>query len=391
MNTSQALRVIESLRYGIPPNGFVRDFTVGRKNEIDDLANILKADDGTALLINANYGSGKTHLLRYISELALDLNYAVSHVIIDSNSGVRFNRMDQIFGAVCRNIVIPKSNGVKGIRSFFDYLLKPANEKNSFWDEVSNYGKWDYSNTFDSPAVFIALRAWVFGGQSTHDIIEDWFYQPETYNAQRKKLYNDLINSLRKYFREARPEYKFYHDDIFKFKPRGYEQCWAALRDFNGLAKAFGLKGLIILFDEFEDVITNLKLINHQETAFWNLFYFYSGKKYPGKTFYAVTPAFVNKCKQRFQEKGRWDFDFSRFEALPQYEMSPLSIEHLEELSNMILIAHGIAYDWEPDLIMKQAQLKQIIEKAACMQIQDQARQVIKAIVEALDVLYEEL
>ncbi len=391
MDSAQAQKIIESQRYGIPPNGFVKDFTVGRKNEIDDLANRLKADDGTALLINANYGSGKTHLLRYISEVALDLNYVVSHVTIDSNSGVRFNRMDQVFGAVCRNILIPKNNGVKGIRGFFDYLLKPANGQNSFWDEVSNYGKWDYSNTLDSPSVFIALRAWVFGDQSTHDIIEDWFYRPETYNAQRKKLYNDLIGSLRKHFREARPEFKFYHDDIFKFKPSGYEQCWAALRDFNELAKAFGLKGLIILFDEFEDVITNLKRIDLQEAAFWNLFDFYSGKKYPGKTFYAVTPAFINKCKQRLQERGRWDFDFSRFETLPQYEMSPLSNEHLEELSNMIVTAHGIAYDWEPDLIMKQAQLKLIIEKAARMQIQDRARQVIRTIIEALDVLYEEL
>ena len=37
MDVSQAQRIIESLRKGIPPDGFVRHFTVGRKAEIDDL------------------------------------------------------------------------------------------------------------------------------------------------------------------------------------------------------------------------------------------------------------------------------------------------------------------------------------------------------------------
>lgn len=104
MNAVQARRVIESLRKGIPPDGFVRYFTVGRKREINDLTSRLQAKDGTVLLLKANYGSGKTHLLRYIREEALERNYAVSTVTLDSSSAVRFNRMDQIFGAVCRNM-----------------------------------------------------------------------------------------------------------------------------------------------------------------------------------------------------------------------------------------------------------------------------------------------
>ena len=390
MKVMHAKHIMESLRLGTPPDGFVKQFTVGRQEEINDLVHRLHDGEGTVLLINANYGSGKTHLLRYISEEALNLNYIVSNVTIDSNSGVRFNRMDQIFGAVCRNIRLPQKPGGTGFRHFFDFLMEPTNENNIFWDEMSNYGRWDYSEVLDAPAVFIALRAWIFCNADTRDLIEDWFYNPEAYRVQRQKLYGELISNLRKYFRDPRYQQKFYDDGIFVFNLRGYDQCWAALRDFNHLAQRFGFKGMIVLFDEFEDILTNLGNIAYQEAAFWNLFEFYSGKKYPGKTFYAVTPAFIVKCKQRLLEKGRWDFDYSRFEKLPQYEMSPLETEHLEELSLRILVTHGIAYDWEPDLVMKYSQLKRLVNEAAQMQMQDRARHVIKTVVAKLDELLEE-
>ncbi|NLJ38123.1 MAG: DUF2791 family P-loop domain-containing protein [Candidatus Atribacteria bacterium] len=391
MDSFQAQHIIESLRLGIPPEGYVRQFTVGRTKEIEDLIKRLQVHNETAVLLMANYGSGKTHLLKYIREESLERNYAVSTVTIDSNSGVRFNRMDQIFGAVCRNIEIPQSPGQKGLRSFFNFLVGEINKKNdeSIWQEISNNWKWDYSEVLNSPAIFIGIRAWATGNDKAADIVEDWFFQPWQYKAKLKKLYTQLIENLRPFFRDPRPDWKFYTDQVFTFDSNGYSQSWAALSDLNILALYSDLNGLIILFDEFEDVITNLKNVAHQEAAFWNLFHFYSGKKYFGKTFYAVTPAFVEKCKNILLNKGRWDFDFSLFDKLPTYEMSPLTTEHLYELAMRILETHGIAYNWEPDLEMKASQLLKIIN-AASLQTQDRARHIIKSVVKALDDLYQE-
>lgn len=170
----------------------------------------------------------------------------------------------------------------------------------------------------------------------------------------------------------------------------GHEQSWALLRDINTLCKEAGLSGFIILFDEFEDVITNLRRINYQEAAFWNLFHFYAGKMFPGKTFYAVTPEFVDKCKSVLLRKQRWDFDYKRFDKLPMYEMSPLETSEMEDLALLIFEVHGIAYDWEPDTIMLDSQLKSIIQKAAAVKIQDRVRKVIITVVEALDALLQE-
>jgi hypothetical protein len=70
--------------------------------------------------------------------------------------------------------------------------------------------------------------------------------------------------------------------------------------------------------------------------------------------------------------------------------MSPLTTEQLKELSMRILEAHGIAYDWEPDLEMKASHLKEIVSKAASLRIQDRARHVIVSVVKALDELFQE-
>jgi hypothetical protein len=394
MDPAHAQRVIESLRRGTPPDGFVRHFTVGRASEVAQLTDRLDRIVPGALLLKANYGSGKTHLLRFIRESALERGFAVSAVTLDARGAVRFNRMDQIFGAICRNIEVPDVPGQKGIRPVFNFVVdrleraKTAKTK-TFWQELTNNWRWDYSEILDSPALFVAIRAWATGNSAVHDRVEDWFLQPWDYRSQRRLLYSDLVDSLRRAFHDPRPEWQFYSDGVFCFNTQGYAQSWSSLRDLQRLLCESGLKGLVVLFDEFEDVVTNLNNVAHQEAAFWNLFQFYAGRQFPGLSFYAVTPEFVEKCVTLLIRKGRLDYDYARFKAIPTFQMTPLDVEELEELAMRILTAHGIAYEWEPDLVMRAKELDNIVRKAASVQIQDRARQTITTVVKALDRLLE--
>jgi len=395
MDLVEAQRVIESLRKGIPPDGFVRHFTVGRASEVAQLTERL--DDGVpgALLLKANYGSGKTHLLRFIREYALERGFAVSAVTLDCKGAVRFNRMDQVFGAICRSIEVPNGNGRKGIRPVLNFIVDgleraKAAKTEPFWQELTNNWRWDYSEVLESPAVFVAVRAWATGNSTVHDRVEDWFLQPWAYRSQRAVLFSDLVGSLRRHFHDPRPESQFYKHGVFEFHTQGYAQSWSALRDLQRVLCKAGLRGLVLLFDEFEDVVTNLRNIGYQEAAFWNLFQFYAGKQFPGLSFYAVTPEFVEKCVTLLIGKGRWDYDYARFKVIPTFQMTPLDVEELEELAMRILETHGIAYEWEPDLVMRAKELDKIVRKAASVQIQDRARHTIISIVTALDRLLEE-
>src|SRR5439155_10277044 len=105
------------------------------------------------------------------------------------------------------------------------------------------------------------------------------------------------------------------------------------------LAKEAGLKGLVILFDEFEDILSNLTRINLKKDAFWNLFQFFEGKRFTGLSFFAVTPEFAHKCKVLLLEKGIWDYDYSRFDKLAKFELSPLGVNEMIELTAPILEA----------------------------------------------------
>ena len=395
INPEQAQNIIASLRTGVPPKNYVRYFTVGRENELKQLTDRLSQQEKESLLLQANWGSGKSHLLLYIREQALADSYAVSMVQLDAMSKVRFNRMDQMFGAICRNIEVPGAerpgavHTAKGIQPFFALVNKQMiqNSENAFWMKLSNQGKWNFSQVLDSPAMFVALRAWIDGSTTGRNLVEDWFFNPQDYRSQRRKLYSELVTKIR--FSDPRQEWKFYNDEIFWFHTQAYAQSWAAIRDLDLLAKESGLKGLIILFDEFEDVINNITNIQHQEAAFWNLFEFFSGKQFPDMTFYAVTPDFVDKCKGLLETRGRWDFDYTRFDALPTFQMSPLDISHLTDLAQRIVPIHGIAYGWDAKSAMTIELINKVVRDATKVQIQDRTRQTIKAIVKCLDDLFE--
>lgn len=392
MNSAEARFVIESLRSGIPPSGWVRSFTVGRQNEIRELSTRLSTSKAGALLVKANYGAGKSHLLRFIREDALARGYAVSSVTVDANSAARFNRMDQIFGAVVRGLELPEEPQ-KGIRPLFDraceqiQAAKSKKEDPLFWNRVTNSFRWDYSDELESPAMYVALRAYCCGLRQVEELVANWLTEPWNYTTRRKILYEELVLNLRKFFRDPRPEYQFYNaqSGVFNFQAQEYDQSWKALRDLFKLTRAVGLEGLVILFDEFEDVLTNLNRVDYQEAAFWNLFRFYSGTQFHGMTFFAVTPEFVQKCKDLLSNKGRWDFDYSRFQTLPSFQMSPLAKDDLKEFAALVMKAHGLAYDWNPAAKISPTVLNRVIQHEMSVQVQDRVRHTITSIVSTLD------
>ncbi|MDD2600633.1 MAG: DUF2791 family P-loop domain-containing protein [Kiritimatiellae bacterium] len=388
MTKTEAKRVIEKLRKGIPvPDGFVRLFTVGRKDEIGKLENALVDPKSTALLLNANYGSGKTQMLRFLREEALKSGYAVAMIYCDSKAGIRFNRMDQVFGAVCRHIEIPDC-AEKGILSFLRWFHeKIPSTSSSYWRKLSANGAWSRSETLTSPALYVALRAYRFGNEESQRLLEDWLMNPQTYKTKRKMLYENFVKVSRQ-FSDPRPAWKFYQDGVFIFDQQGYAQCWAALTDLDTLAKKSGLKGLVLLFDEFEEILTNLRNIQHEETAILNLFDFNEGKRFSGKTFFAVTPEFVEKCKIRLMDRDRYDFEFARFKKINQFEMSPLSSEQVVELiEQQIIPAHSLAYGWKPKV--RPDSFTKWVNSIMRQRIQDRTRLAITDIIKQLDIVLD--
>ncbi len=268
---------------GVPPMGHTLEFTVGRKTELKELKRTLTANAvaESGRFLKANYGGGKSHLLRVIRELALEAGYVVSFVTMDARGGVRGNRMDQLFEAVCRGIELPPG-GPGGLATLFDLAVGSGINV----DRVVRSGYWI------GPA-----------------------HRGSDYAADR-----------------------FQRGACFKYRsdrPNLYRQCWNALTDLDTLAKACGLKGLVLLVDEFEDVVTNLNRIDWQTKALENL-KFFDGEAFSGLSYFAVTPEFT--------QRWRWGTD-AKLDTKPSFALTPPNKTDIKRLASTIRAVHAMAYD----------------------------------------------
>lgn len=398
IDPSSAEAALEQLRYGLPPSGLAQTFTVGRDEEIRRLTQSLDhADANRALLIHANYGAGKSHLLRVLREIALERHFAVSLITADASGGVRFNRMDTILGAVCRELEVPDSLE-KGVGTLFD-LYSSADERRlsanlrADRSAISNSGKWDLSERLASPAMFVALRAWFHAPRNSpvRDRISAWLSSPPDYRSQRKLLYTELVANQRRHFRDPRRDWQFYSEEVFLFHTSGHRQSWDALADLHRLACDSGLRGLVLLVDEFEDVIQNLERKDYKETAFLNLFRFFSGERFPGKSYFAVTPEFSHKCKLELLQRGVYDFDYQRFDELPAFRLSPIDVHDMLTWAKRARKLHSVAYDWPAETHLPDRELLILCERLMKAESPDRVRQAIVTLVRELDTRLEDI
>jgi hypothetical protein len=82
----QARRMVEAFRLGIVPHQDVEEFTLGREREIKEaIAGLerLKGGEGGVLLVEGEYGAGKTHLLEYVHHRALRMGMVTSRLEFD--------------------------------------------------------------------------------------------------------------------------------------------------------------------------------------------------------------------------------------------------------------------------------------------------------------------
>ena len=387
---------IEQLRFGVPPSDMSRAFTVGRDSQIGELVQSLeRVQKERTLLVHANYGAGKSHLLRVLREIALERGFAVSLIVADAQGGVRFNRMDNIFGAICRELEVP-GNPDKGVGRLLD-AYRQVDESNldksaiRERERVSNGNKWDFSDRLASPGIYIALRAWACAGddRAVTDRISAWLSSPESYRSQRKLLYRELIAGLRAHFLDTRPEWQFYADEVFLFHTGGHRQSWDALADLHRLALCSGYRGLVLLVDEFEDVIQNLPRRDYQQMAFHNLFRFFAGERFPGRAYFAVTPDFAQKCKKELLGRGVYDFDYRSFDHLPYFRLDPIDVDDVQVLAKRIREVHASAYDWSAEDSVGDAELKRHCEELMMVEAPDKIRRAIISIVGLLDARLE--
>jgi len=263
---------------------------------------------------------------------------------------------------------------------------KMSEEVQEMRRRISHNGKWDFSDYLPSNGLYVALRAWATcSREDVRAVVEDWLTHPANYVAQRKKIHENLVSRLHDRFRDPRPEWQFYNDEVFLFHTGGHRQAWDGLVTLDMIARASGLRGIVLLFDEFEDVIQNLSRVDYKQQAFYNLFRFFRGDKFPGMAYFAVTPDFAAKCKRELLRKGIYAFDFRLFDRLEYYEMEEITKSQFRELALRIRVVHGVAYAWDSLTGMDDAEFRRVVDRVWSVSTPERVRRGVQGVVEALD------
>lgn len=384
LDVDTADRIVNQLRMGLPPAGYVRQFTVGRQDELRTLEHDLATGmHGRAFLVRANYGGGKTHLLNLVRDLALLHGYAVALVEMSASQGVRGNRMDQVFAAVCRAVQLPGKPD-KGLASLFRAyadtdVAQLDDEAQEERDELEDGRRWRQSELMSGP-VYIALRAAVVSeSDDVRDLAIGWLTNPNPDTVEKARLVDELDGL---FVGDPRTRFQMYKQ--VQLRRDGQQPSWDALNDLDRVARLAGTRGLVLLFDEYEDVIHNLKNKLYEADALRNLFRFFGGD-YLGGAYFAVTPDFVTKCSDQLLLKGVYDFPFRRFRELPYFELSGIEFDDFLKLSAQIITAHAQAFEWEPETQLDWSVMKDFLEESWQPHNPSRIRMACRALVELLD------
>jgi len=280
MTTEQmrARAAIEGLRSGVPSRHAVAQLGTTQVEIKAAFEAALEAVEAGAackpLVISANFGSGKTHLLEYLQSLAEDRNFATSYLVVSPE--MPLGSAPVVLRALSENSRAPGRLG-KALRTLCTEL-SPRSD------------------------VFQSVREWLTQAETLHDrfsallhLYHEFASDPEFRfqilgDFEGKPMLNHAIVQKLKEIGQAKS-----YD--LKNPPRSSPLAQQRTILFARLLRACGVGGVVVLFDELERMAQFSKkqrLAAYEQLGWWSQL-----AAQPGSgvlPVFAMTSGFVNTC-----------------------------------------------------------------------------------------------
>lgn len=372
LNLSQveARTVLEALRRGGVPTKHAEFLAVGRGHWLcsvrEDLEFIATGGAKTRLIV-APYGGGKTHFLSLVSNLALESNFAVSFVELQSREAP-LDRFEIIFGKIMRQM---KTRDGQGLQQILDKwaLSFPYYTAREIEDALSKVTRsLDFRSALRS---YLDLATVSSSASLAHrqDIVA-WLQGDRLPASDMKRL--GIRNRL----------------TILNVSE--------VMSSFLEFLPAAGYSGLVLLLDEAE-AITSLSQSRKREEANQNLRKLLDNTD-ANRGFYllfATTPRFI-KDPQRGARSypALWD----RIRTLLSFPTAMTSrrslimnLESLNEDDSVALAAkvvhiHAMAWNWPATEAMTTKTIKDYVERYAEIRPDGPVRPFLRTLIDLLDV-----
>ena len=246
-----ARSAIEALRAGVPSRHAVAQLgTTQRaiKEHFDDaLLSIRGGEPAKPLIISANFGSGKSHLLNYLQTIAERQGFVTSFVVISPEMPLGAPHV--VLKAVVENAKAPNRIG-KALQTL-------AADASAVTDAFAQMREWTQAAPINGKlkALVRLYEEYRVDDELRVKILNDIEDDPLLLTVIKQKLKD--IGELSAYDLKAVPNHSLAHDRI-----RLYAQ----------FVRACGSNGLVVLFDEVERMAKfsrKQRILAYQELGWW--------------------------------------------------------------------------------------------------------------------------
>ena len=251
----QARQIVDALATGSPPpQGLIGNLTVGQTSIIqtfqDDLA-VVKSGAYRSIVLLGDPGTGKSHLLGVLRNLALYNDFGVSQFTQDLATACTFNRPDRIYAATLEYLTLPLSFGARGnaviaiLERWSDLVLSNISGPIK---SLKYLGLACEANLIGVPFLEIPARTrlcllgvLLARQKSDHNLFSFFTQGLMTCSLENRSLVSEIKAHGVKF-------YKFF----LGYTPSQYDNAFylSQMRTFVQIMRQVGLAGLTILCDE---------------------------------------------------------------------------------------------------------------------------------------------
>ncbi len=336
LSPTLARHIIEVLgSYGTPPTRGIQYFNVGNQsilNALDEfyLSSYLQDGGAAYKMVVGDYGSGKSHFLYCLRDIAWARNFAVVKVDL-SPVETPYNDQKKVYEAVATNIIWHESDDLSsdetGLTRFLEGTLSRVAGHNISLETLQNPLYRALIDTLEATpvdsqpyqaAVIAYFDSLIRDNEERLDSLNRWLMGENTTPADTKVL------------REVGVTGKINRPNAFRM-----------LRSLCQIIRALSYSGLILLFDEVDRMASVGGKAEKLATDTLREVIDRTREDLPGAMFvYAVPPQFINDVVPKYpalQQRVRAPGRFSR-----NNHFSPLiSLEHLDVNEDDLMLGIG--------------------------------------------------
>ena len=120
--THESRVIIEALRLGGVPHEMVEQFTAGRDEELQRIQEWLASNEG-CLLIDGDYGVGKSHILELTASHALHDGWVVARVEMDPQE-TPFHKPKQLYQKIVKSLEYYSDGRIRDFKDFMTFVVE---------------------------------------------------------------------------------------------------------------------------------------------------------------------------------------------------------------------------------------------------------------------------